>query len=84
MGGSMRFWQCSSRNVMSARNALGRCGCVRKDTRRGRRKRNGSVSVGVLALTAVPELPELGPVLRIPAFGLLFRGQRTIAATFCR
>ena len=35
-------------------------------------RRNGSVSVGVLALTAVPELPELGPVLRIPAFGLLF------------
>jgi len=23
MGGSMRFWQCSSRNVMSARNAPG-------------------------------------------------------------
>ena len=45
-------------------------------------RRNGSVSVGVLALTAVPELPELGPVLRIPALGLLFRGQRTIAAAF--
>ena len=43
---------------------------------------NSSAIVGVLPLTAVPELPELGPVLRIPAFGLLFCGQRTIAAAF--
>ena len=45
-------------------------------------RRNSSASVGVLALTAVPELPELGPVLRIPAFGLLFCGQETLAAAF--
>ena len=35
-------------------------------------RRNGSVSVGVLALTALPELPELGPVLRTPLRGFLF------------
>ena len=61
---------------------LGRRCCVRKIRVVATGRRNGSVSVGVLALTAVPELPELGPVLRIPAFGLLFRGQRTIAAAF--
>ena len=36
----------------------------------------------LLGLTAVPELPKLDPVLRTPAFGLLFCGQRTIAAAF--
>jgi len=43
---------------------------------------NSSAIVGVLALTAVPELPELGPVLRIPAFGLLFAVNEQIAAAF--